>query len=66
MDNKYVDLMADMLGVASSGALMYNAKTPEAGLVASVFAPAVSFTAKNIIGEIFNESINRRISSILV
>lgn len=60
MDNKYVDLMADMLGVASSGALMYNSKTPEASLVASISAPIVSYTAKNIIGEIFNDKATER------
>ena len=57
---KYVDLMADMFGVASSGALMYNAKTPEAGMVASFSAPVVSYTAKSIIGEIFNEKATER------
>lgn len=57
---KYLDLMADMLGVASSGALVYNAKTPEAGMVASVSAPVVSYTAKSIIGEIFNDKATER------
>ena len=60
MDKKYVDLMAEMFGVASSGALMYNCQYPEAGLVASVSAPIVSYTAKSIISDIFNDKATER------
>lgn len=60
MDNKFVDFMVDMLGVASSGALVYNAKTPEAGLAASVSAPIISYTAKSIISNIFNDNATER------